>query len=103
MEKDYKQAAKILKALADETRLRIIEILSGGEQCACDILESFSITQPTLSHHMKVLTESGLVEGRRDGAWMRYTLKTEAFSGICGILSNICATKMKQKETIDHE
>lgn len=64
----------VFKALADETRLKIIEMLSSGEMCACKILEEFNITQPTLSYHMKVLTDCGLVNGIRDGAWMRYSL-----------------------------
>lgn len=64
----------VFKALADETRLKIIGMLASGELCACKILEEFQITQPTLSYHMKILVESGLVQGRRDGAWMRYSL-----------------------------
>jgi len=76
---EYKHAdyVPVFKALADETRLKIIEMLSCGEMCACDILEPFQITQPTLSYHMKILTECGLVYGRRDGAWMRYHLNSE--------------------------
>ena len=66
----------IFKALADETRLKIVEMVAGGELCACKILEQFAITQPTLSYHMKILCDCGLVEGRRDGAWMRYTVHT---------------------------
>ena len=50
-----------IKALSDETRLRIIDMLSCGEMCACEILKQFSISQSTLSYHMKILTESGLV------------------------------------------
>ena len=65
--------APIFKAMGDETRLKIIEILSCGELCACDILESFEITQPTLSYHMKILTECGLVKCRKEGSWMRYS------------------------------
>lgn len=64
--------ASVFKALGDETRLKIIEILSCGELCACNLLESFQITQPTLSYHMKILTECGLVIGRKEGSWMRY-------------------------------
>lgn len=64
---------QVFKALGDETRLKIIEMLSCGELCACDILESFNITQPTLSYHMKILTDSGLVKARKDGSWMRYS------------------------------
>jgi ArsR family transcriptional regulator len=66
----------IFKALADGTRLRIIEMLAGGELCACRILEKFDITQPTLSYHMRILTESGIVTGVRDGAWMRYSINS---------------------------
>ena len=65
--------APIFKALGDETRLKIIEILSCGELCACEILKSFHITQPTLSYHMKILTDCGLVKSRRDGSWIIYS------------------------------
>jgi ArsR family transcriptional regulator, arsenate/arsenite/antimonite-responsive transcriptional repressor len=70
----YTQEVPVFKALADETRLQIIDMLSCGELCACKILEKFNITQPTLSYHMKILTECGLVNAVRDGAWMRYSL-----------------------------
>jgi ArsR family transcriptional regulator len=68
-----KEYIPIFKALADDTRLKIVEMLSCGEMCACDILESFQITQPTLSYHMKVLTDSGLVKSRKEGNWIRYS------------------------------
>jgi len=74
--------ALAFKALGDETRLRIIEILSCGELCACDILESFQITQPTLSYHMKILTECGLVNSRKDGSWINYSNNAEIISEI---------------------
>lgn len=77
MENSYGLYIPIFKALADETRLKIIRMLSSGELCACKILEEFEITQPTLSYHMKILTESGLVNGVRDGAWMKYSLNEE--------------------------
>lgn len=72
--KDYGSYVLFMKALSDETRLRILDMLAGGELCACKILEEFAITQPTLSYHMKILCESGLVVGRRDGVWMRYSI-----------------------------
>lgn len=75
----YSDYVSIFKALADETRLKIIEMLSKGELCACDILEEFNITQPTLSYHMKILTECELVKGVRDGSWMKYTLNPDRF------------------------
>ena len=70
----YKKYVPALKALSDETRMEIVDMLTGGELCACMILEKFSITQPTLSYHMKVLVSSSLVNARRDGAWMHYSL-----------------------------
>jgi ArsR family transcriptional regulator len=64
----------IFKALSDANRLQIVDMLSCGELCACKLLQRFKITQPTLSHHMKVLTDCGLVTGRKDGIWMYYSL-----------------------------
>lgn len=64
----------IFKALSDRNRLRIVSMLAEGEMCACKLLENLSVSQPTLSHHMGVLIRSGLVEGRKDGQWMHYSL-----------------------------
>lgn len=69
--------ALIARALGDENRLRIVKLLSGGELCACCLLEKLSITQPTLSHNMKILCESGLVEARREGKWCHYSVSVE--------------------------
>lgn len=69
--------ALIFKALGDSTRLEIVRMLSDGEKCACKLLERFEITQPTLSHHMKILCDSGLVVGRKDGKWTHYSLSEE--------------------------
>lgn len=80
--KEYKKYALTMKALSDETRIKICYMLSEGELCACSILEEFHITQPTLSYHMKILSESGLVKARRDGVWMKYTLNKEWFKKI---------------------
>ena len=74
MNMNYEENAKIIKSLSDPNRLKIIDILSCGEKCACDILQHFDFTQPTLSHHMKVLIESGLVEARKEGLWNYYYL-----------------------------
>ncbi|NLP30497.1 MAG: winged helix-turn-helix transcriptional regulator [Clostridiales bacterium] len=77
MKSEYIKKSKILKALSDPTRLSIVDMLSCGEMCACKILEKFSITQPTLSHHMKILCSTGLVNARREGRWMHYSLNSE--------------------------
>ncbi|MGB4660650.1 MAG: metalloregulator ArsR/SmtB family transcription factor [Mobilitalea sp.] len=73
----YKEYTLIFKALGDETRLKIVEMLSCGELCACDILEPFHITQPTLSYHMKILTDCGLIRNRKEGSWIKYSLNKE--------------------------
>jgi len=78
----YEEYALIFKALSDKTRLNIIEMLSCGEMCACDILEYFKITQPTLSYHMKILAGCSLVNSRKDGSWMRYSLNSEKAEAI---------------------
>ncbi|WP_017472954.1 ArsR/SmtB family transcription factor [Amphibacillus jilinensis] len=77
MNNRYQTFAKLFKTLADPNRLKIIDILSCGEKCACDILEEFQFTQPTLSHHMKVLIDSGLVNSRKQGLWHFYRLNPE--------------------------
>ena len=74
MEQIYRDTAKILKAISDPKRLRIIDMLSCGELCACKILEAFHITQPTLSHDMKVLIQAGIVDDRRDEKKIYYPL-----------------------------
>jgi len=78
MNKDYTNNTAILKAFADTNRLLIIEMLSCGEICACKILEKLKITQPTLSHHMKILCDCGLASGRKEGKWTYYTLSKTA-------------------------
>lgn len=78
---DYEATAQILKALADPKRLKIVDLLSCGELCACDILDHFEFTQPTLSHHMKILVAAGIVSVRKSGQWHHYQL-TQDFVGI---------------------
>lgn len=71
---NYEENARILKALSDSNRLKIIRLLSESEKCACEILKNFNFTQPTLSHHMKVLIDCGVVECRKEGTWNYYRL-----------------------------
>lgn len=78
MDKTYTDYAKVLKALGEPTRLQIMDMISCGELCACVILEKFNITQPTLSHHMKVLCDAGLADARKEGKWMYYSVNLDA-------------------------
>lgn len=74
---NYTEYAKVFKALGDPRRAMIVDMLSCGEMCACKILEKFDISQPTLSHHMKLLCGSGLVKGRDEGKWTYYSLDND--------------------------
>jgi ArsR family transcriptional regulator len=65
---------RVFRAFTDHTRVMILELLRGGEQCACVLLEDLEISQPTLSHHMKILCESGIVRSRKAGKWSYYTI-----------------------------
>ena len=89
MEQNYEDNAKIIKALSDSKRLRIMDILSCGEKCACDILEYFDFTQPTLSHHMKVLMDAGIIECRKEGLWSYYSLKSANCNKLILFLMNL--------------
>lgn len=82
MELDYVEYAKIFKVFADPKRLKIIDMLSNGELCACKILEEFQITQPTLSHDMKLLTDIDLVIPRKEGKWTHYSLNLNKMNEI---------------------
>ncbi|NLY71278.1 MAG: winged helix-turn-helix transcriptional regulator [Clostridiales bacterium] len=93
MSSEYIKKSKVLKALADPTRLSIIDMLSCGEMCACKILEKFSITQPTLSHHMKILCNAGIVNARREGKWTHYSLNSENIEELHEFMLRITSDK----------
>ena len=78
-----------MKALSDETRVRILEMISYEELCACKILEEFNITQPTLSYHMRILCESGLVNSRKDGIWTKYSIDKDSFKNLQSFIDGI--------------
>lgn len=74
MKATYEELAKVFKAFCDEKRLRILELLRSGEKCACILVEQLDIAQSTLSYHMKILCESGVVDSRQDGKWTHYKI-----------------------------
>ncbi len=87
MEKEM--LADSLKALGDRTRFSIFDMLRGGRLCACKILERFSMTQPTLSYHMKILADAGLVTVEKDWKWSYYSLNAGAVSALARYFSEI--------------
>lgn len=82
MPKDLTRAARWFHALSDETRLRIIERLSGGEQCVCDLTDMLATTQSLLSFHLKTLKDAGFLTDRREGRWVYYSLNPEAIEDL---------------------
>ena len=81
-----KQVAIFFKALGDENRIRILKMLRTGEKCACELLEELNITQPTLSHHMKILCDAEIVKGRKAGKWTYYSLNREGILMLCAMM-----------------
>ena len=79
----------ILKALSDETRLGIVQLLSKENLCACQLLEDFDLSQATLSYHMKQLQDCGLVSGKKDRYWTRYSLNKDTFTPLVHMFDNL--------------
>ena len=88
MEK-YVKMAKVFRALSDPKRVKIVDLLSCGEMCACVLLKCFEITQPTLAHDMKVLSEAGIVTSRREGKNTYYALNREILRKLSGCLGEM--------------
>jgi len=91
------EVANICKAMSDANRLRIIEMLTSGEKCGCELLEELQVTQPTLSHHMKVLSDCGLVSSIKDGKWQHYSISCERFADYKEYIGAITCYKEKGK------
>ena len=79
--------AKLFRALSDEKRLRIVELLRGGEKCVCDLQGAVDAGQSLLSFHLKTLKEAGLVDDRRAGRWAFYSLNADAFAEVEGFVA----------------
>lgn len=79
---EYESLEKLLKVLADKTRLKILSRIKQGELCACDLLSCLNISQPTLSHHLKILRDNGLVKSKKLGTKTHYTLQENAIGTV---------------------
>ena len=95
---DEKRITTIFKALCDENRVKILKILVDGEKCACRLLEALNVVQPTLSHHMKILCDSGLVVSRKEGKWMHYSLSREGFAMASACLETFVSRESSESE-----
>jgi ArsR family transcriptional regulator len=77
-----KKIAEFYKSLGDQTRLKILQMLSGQEMCVCEIIDRLEMSQPAVSHHLKILRQAGLVSDSRDGKWIYYSLKGSVFEDV---------------------
>jgi len=91
--------ATVFKAFCDETRLMALSLLQSGEKCACELLEQVNVSQSTLSHHMKILVESGVVTSRKEGKWMYYRINQEGSNKAIELLKALTALAASQTET----
>jgi ArsR family transcriptional regulator len=86
------QMAPLLKALADPVRLRLLSLVAShadGEACVCDLNDAFELSQPTISHHLKVLHEVGLLDRSKRGTWVYYRIKAEVLADVAGLLGGV--------------
>lgn len=83
------ELARVFKAVGDPVRLRLLSLIAshdGGEACVCDVTDTFDLTGPTISHHLKVLRESGLITGERRGTWIYYRVQPDALARLSAVL-----------------
>jgi ArsR family transcriptional regulator len=83
------ELSRLFKAMADPARLRLLSLIAsheGGEACVCDLTVPFDLTGPTISHHLKVLRESGLITGERRGTWVYYRVRPEVLARLSAVL-----------------
>lgn len=89
MESIYEEQTKVFKAFCDEKRLQILELLRSGEKCACILVEQLGMAQSSLSYHMKILCESGIVDSRQDGKWTHYKISEKGSSFAVELLKTL--------------
>lgn len=99
MENIHEQHARIFKAFCDEKRLAILEMLRSGELCACELQENFTISQSTLSHHMGILCDSGVVVGRREGKWIYYSINPKGSAYAAELLGQLTTTNIENSKS----
>ena len=98
VEKRHREHARVFRAFCDANRLTVLEMLQDGEKCACVLLEKLKITQPTLSHHMKILIDSGIVTSRKEGKWTYYSISAEGCEKAAVLLKKLTTVLETRKE-----
>ena len=103
MENRYTKIAKVFQALSDPKRVKIVDLLSCGEMCGCVLLKCFEITQPTLAHDMKLLTEAGIVQSRREGKRTMYSLNWQELYRLNGIIREIIEQSPDKQDSAEEK
>jgi ArsR family transcriptional regulator len=96
----HQENARIFKAFCDENRLMILELLQSGEKCACVLLERLDISQSTLSYHMRILCDSGIVVSRQEGKWMHYSISENGSRFAAGLLKSLTTLDIDLEDNI---
>ena len=94
---DHERAVSVFHALSDETRLRILERLRGGERCVCELTDALDAAQSRLSFHLKTLKDAGLVNDRREGRWMYYSIAPESLTEAAELVASLAPTPSSAK------
>lgn len=102
MEKVHQKNATVFKALSDEKRLAILELLRGGEKCACVLMEQLKMGQSAVSYHMRILCESQIVTSRQEGKWTHYRLSETGSKYAIELLSTITTPNSKNIDECCH-
>jgi ArsR family transcriptional regulator len=100
---NYLENAKVFKAFCDETRLMVLSLLQNGEKCACVLLERVSVSQPTLSHHMKILVDSGIVSARKEGKWTYYSISAVGSENAANLLRELITVTVNETDRSNDE
>lgn len=95
----FETNAGIFKAFSDEKRLKILDLLRGGELCACQLIDTLGIGQPNLSHHMKILVASGVVSRRKNGRWMHYSISPRGRERAIRLLMDVTSAGIDPEES----
>lgn len=95
---NHEKNARVFKALCDEKRLAILELLQDGEKCACVLIEDMGIGQSSLSYHMKILCDSGIVDSRQEGKWTHYRISVEGSAQATTLLTELTTQKTNTKQ-----
>ena len=100
LKNNHSKNATVFKAFCDETRLMVLSLLCDDEKCACELLTQVNVSQSTLSHHMKILVESGIVASRKEGKWMYYSISQEGSEKAIFLLKSLTTleTRKNKKE-----